>query len=56
MIYAVILLQIVEAEGGKMMSGRETEYNKHMPPLMTGANEVEATIAPTFMINIIGYQ
>jgi len=43
MIYAAILLQVVKTEGGKMMSGRETEYNKHVPPLMTGANEVESS-------------
>jgi len=41
MIYAAILLQVVEAKGSKMMSGRETEHHEHMPPLMTGAYEVE---------------
>ena len=43
MIYAAILLQIAEAKGSKIVSGRETEHHKHMPPLMTGAYEVESS-------------
>ena len=41
MIYTAIALQVVETKGGKMMSCYETEQDEHVPPLMTGTNEIQ---------------
>lgn len=40
MIHTAITLQVVKAEGSKVMSCYEAEQDEHMPPLMTGANEI----------------
>ena len=43
MIHTAIALQVVETKGGKMMSCYETKQDEHVPPLMTGANEIHPT-------------
>lgn len=40
MIHTAITLQVVKAEGGEVMCCYETEQDEHVPPLVTGANEI----------------